>query len=111
MYKNDDVITWFGCLGIILFAIAAVFFGAVASGWVLSIVWIWFVVPLFPMVPVLTIPQAIGFSLVTGMLTGSGSQTETKERTTGEAIVNLLAVAFGRPLMILVIAYIIKAFL
>ena len=111
MNKNDDVVTWFGCLGIILFAIASVFFGAVASGWVLSIVWAWFVMPLFPLVPILTIPQAIGFSLVTGMLAGSSSQTDNKERTTGEAIVHLLAIAFGRPIMILVIAYIIKSFL
>lgn len=107
----DDNKDWLSCFGVIVIALASVFFGAMMGGWVLSIVWTWFVIPLFPMAPILTIPQAIGFSLVTGMLAGSSSQTDNKERTTGEEIVHLLAVAFGRPIMILVIAYIIKSFL
>lgn len=107
----DDNKDWLSCFGVIVIALASVFFGAMVGGWVLSIVWTWFVIPLFPMAPILTIPQAIGFSLVTGMLAGNNSDSDNKERTLGETITRLLAVAFGRPLFILLLAYIIKSFL
>ena len=46
-----------------------VMLGAICNGFVLKMLWGWFVVPTFPAAPSLSIPAAIGISLVVGMLT------------------------------------------
>lgn len=60
----------------------AIVFGIIAlavlfNGWVLTILWGWFVAPLFGL-PVLTLKSAMGLSLIIGYLTG-GLKNDTKE--------------------------------
>jgi hypothetical protein len=49
--------------GLILAAVAIVF-----GGWVLSVLWVWFIVPIFN-APVLGLVPAIGIRLIVGYLT------------------------------------------
>ena len=54
--------------------------GSILRGWVLSILWGWFVVPVFSL-PNLTVVQAIGISLIIGFLT---YQSDAKSNDTDD---------------------------
>ena len=99
------------CFGILVITAVGLVGGAVMNGWVLSILWSWFVIPVLHLQE-LSIPLAIGFSLVVGMLTKTPySSTDKEKKTTNELIMQLLAIAFGTPLFTLLLGYIIKLFL
>lgn len=48
--------------------IGLVILAVLSKGLVLTVLWKWFVLPLFPMIPPLTIPVAIGMALIVDML-------------------------------------------
>ena len=50
-------------LGVIALIVAMMLYGVIVGGWVVSWLWEWFIVPLFP-VPSLTIFQACGVAYV-----------------------------------------------
>jgi uncharacterized SAM-binding protein YcdF (DUF218 family) len=83
--------------------IAMAVLGALLEGWVLSVMWRWFIVPLG--VPALTIPAAIGVALVVGMLT---HQTRNSDEIEWET---LLASAFINPLLALVVGWMLRPFI
>ena len=63
----------------VLFAAAAiVVLGAIMRGFVLKKLWGWFVIPLFPSAPAVSIAQAIGISLVVGYLTHQDSESKSE---------------------------------
>ena len=74
--------------------------GSIWSGYVLSVLWGWFIVPTFQL-PILTIPVAIGISLVTHMLCASSSSSsgdtskDTATLAVGLFLVPLVALALG----------------
>ena len=51
-------------IGLFAFDIAAAFW----KGFVLVILWRWFVVPVFPSLPQLTVTQAVGLALIASLL-------------------------------------------
>jgi hypothetical protein len=67
----------------ILLLLAALFvltpLAMIWSGFALSVIWGWLIVPTFPMMPVLSIPAAIGLTLVIGYLTGRVTKKDTEE--------------------------------
>ena len=73
--------------------------------------WNWFVVPVFHIAQ-LSIPYAIGFSLVVGMFSKSSTNNETKEKKTTALIIGqALAVVFLTPLLTLFFGWIVTLFL
>lgn len=46
-------------------------------GLMVSCFWTWFVIPVFPQMPVLTLPQAVGISLVLQAMRGSNFDTKS----------------------------------
>lgn len=84
---------------IVLMAIAVII-----RGWVLSILWGWFAVPILG-APQIDIPQAIGIALVVGTLTHQ--YVPSKE---GDIWPPLAAIAIG-PLVALLIGWIVKGFM
>lgn len=79
-------------------------FLAAYRGWFISILWAWFVVPVFAL-PVLSVPQAIGLSLVgTTFINTSGS---SKKQTTAEWTLSALL----GPIVGLGLAWVVKQFL
>ena len=74
---------------------------ALLRGWVLSILWAWFVVPLG--VIAVSVPHAVGLSILITMLTLH--KTEDKDRTTEEKIAAYVMVVIY-PLMSLFFGWI-----
>jgi hypothetical protein len=77
----------------------------VLNGWVLSILWGWFIVPLFGL-PVLSIPYAIGMALIVGMFKG-----QTKDLSNDDEKVAVVAKIFLFPFIALFIGWIVKGFI
>ena len=86
--------------GTALFVVAVIF-----EGLVFSLLWKWFVVPVFG-APVLTIGYAIGVSLIVGMLTA-----KVRKQEHSPDVVEVLSQGLATPLVFLVIGWIVKAFL
>ncbi|QKJ94801.1 MAG: hypothetical protein HND39_00100 [Ignavibacteriota bacterium] len=64
-----------------LFALLVIAYLSIANGYVLSVLWGWYVVPTFDL-PTLDLVQAIGISIVLGLLTAKpGSNDGGKERS------------------------------
>jgi hypothetical protein len=91
------LLKFFGVMG--LLALAATF-----NGWVLSILWGWFFVPILGL-PALGVAQAIGISTVVGYLTHQHRKTPEGEEA--EAFAYIAA----QPLFALLIGYIVKSFM
>jgi hypothetical protein len=89
---------------IFLLTIALGVTSAILNGWVLSVMWGWFIVPVFA-APTLRIPYAIGLALVFGML---AHQSRKSEHTpdVGESLMESLLL----PLFVLGIGWIVKLF-
>jgi len=99
---------------IIILGSLAVIFGMVAiiailDGWILCILWRWFIVPLFGL-PELNIGSAIGISLIIGLLTGKKTDNQKKEEKengkTGKSF-NIICI----PLLILFVGWIVHLFM
>lgn len=79
--------------------LAAVF---ILKGFVISQLWLWFIVPVFGLVS-LTIPQAIGMALVIAIVT---KDSAPHKYTTQESIIG-----FFSPLVTLAIGYVLTFFM
>jgi len=58
----------FAVLGVIVMAVVGIGVFSLWNGYVLTVLWRWFMVPVFNL-PILSLPVAIGISLVIGLLT------------------------------------------
>jgi hypothetical protein len=83
--------------------------GIAWSGFVLTILWGWFVVPLFGP-PGLTIPAALGLALVVGYVTKDGQQMKPREDF-GAVVLKVLLGLLLRPAVALGIGRVIRGFL
>ena len=82
---------------------------SILRGYVLTWLWLWFIVPVFHL-PELGIVQAIGISAVVGFLTTKYSnvdESELKKKTFATAVIE----SFCLSLAILGIGYLVKLFL
>ena len=79
---------------------------AIWGGYVLSILWGWFFVPVFGL-PTLSVPQAIGISLIVGFLTYHYQYEEDDEEVLLKRIVGIFLV----PLECLIIGWIVHLFI
>ena len=96
-------------IGLLVVAGGSVVALALLRGWVLSILWGWFVVPTFNL-PQLSIPIAIGLALVVGFLAHQSIDVKSPERTGAEKWAHI-AMFFVSPLLSLLFGYIVHAFL
>ena len=84
-------------------------FGAVWSGYVLSILWGWFIVPTFE-APTLTVVPAIGLAMVVGYLTKQETAAKD-ERDAAERIAGALSSMFVYPLFALIFGWVLHFFM
>lgn len=77
----------------------------IVDGFVLSVLWRWFISSLFNL-PLLTIPYAIGISTIIGYL-----RPYKKTKTDKDDFQELLIAAIVRPLLFLLLGYIIHLFI
>lgn len=97
------------CLGLLAGLVGVIIVASILNGWAISVLWLWFVAPLFGL-PVLTIPQAIGLSLVIGMFTSRYRDQDDAKDKTGR-IVNSLVLAVFMPVFAVVIGSVVKMFI
>lgn len=79
---------------------------SILRGWVLSVIWGWFMVPLGA--PAIGIAAAIGVALIGHMV--AGSWQPTREQTKEEKQADMFRIFFN-PLMTLGIAWVVKQFM
>lgn len=91
---------------VVLTALAVVAGGVIWSGYVLSILWAWFLVPALG-APALSVAQAMGVTLTARMVTGHASGKDDSEKTNTEKVMGL-AQLFVKPLVILCVGWVVK---
>ncbi len=108
--KEDNSLA--SCLGLLLLFIAMLVIGIPLNGWVLSIMWAWFVVPVFD-APALSVAQAVGLSCIVSFLRARSisSNNSGEKKSTNEVILNGIGDVFLSPLMSLGLAYIVYQFI
>jgi len=89
---------------IFVIGLAAFLVAVLLEGYVLSVLWGWFIVPVFS-APRLTVAYAIGLALLVGMLTHRVRKPEDTPETPF-----FLAMSVINPVIFLVIGWIVKAF-
>lgn len=107
MTRDDEgTLAVFGCLGIVaMMPLIYVF-----DGYVLSVLWKWFAVPVFHL-PALAIPYAIGISIIMSLLTHQEVPAEKKDDSGSiTKCFNILGKALVRPAMALFIGWIVRMF-
>lgn len=88
-------------------AVAGVLVGSVLiNGYVLSILWVWFLVPLG--LPAISIAHSIGIAMIASWLTYQDDASKQDEKGSGLRLFLLLIV---RPLLTLGIGYVAKQFI
>jgi phosphate/sulfate permease len=74
-------------IGLILL-VAVIAYGTVSWGVLTYLMWYWFLVPVFPAIPAITLVQAIGLNFVIGLFKNHNIATKTKEdETTQQKVV------------------------
>ena len=97
-------------LGYLTTILAICLLGPIWSGYVLSILWTWFLVPTFH-IHTITIPCAIGLNLIVSMLVVKSQDIETsKEKKASSALAQGLAMSIVYPLVILAMGAIVHTF-
>ncbi len=106
MKDNSDV---FGCIGIVTGFGLLVIGGTITSGWTLSILWGWFVSPIFGL-PTLSVIQAIGISLTVGFIKSKAPQ-HSDDRKVSDKLIESVSHMFIMPLLSVGIGWIILQFM
>lgn len=84
--------------------------GALWGGYVLTVLWAWFIVPTFHLPP-LSLVAAIGMSMVIGYLTSHIDMEHKSEIGWGQRFANRIVVALLKPLFALFFGWIIHLFM
>ena len=90
--------------------IALAIVSIILNGWVLSILWSWFIAPLFGL-PLLSITTAIGMAIVIRLLTYQYSDDMFKNKSMSELIGAVIGHSIFGPLLVLFIGWIVHCFM
>lgn len=95
--------------GILCFATGSIVATSIWRGYVLTILWAWFIVPVFS-APPLRVPFAIGLSLITAFLTHQGAKAQDQADDVTERMVKAAMVAFLVPCFALGFGWVVHQF-
>ncbi len=95
---------------VFLVALASIVPSYLLHGFTLAKVWMWFVVPIFQLPPLL-ISHAIGLTIVFNALSWGGEMSIAENKEGAELVGAMLGVSFLRPIILLVSGWIIKGFM
>lgn len=93
-------------LGVVVVFLLTAVVGSIWRGYVLSVLWKWFVVAHFGL-PLITIPVAIGISLLASMLTHQHTNTGKDNKEPLEQLLYIFVMTFLLPLISLGIGAIV----
>lgn len=103
--------TDWGCFVVTIGYVAALILAAIMKGWALSVMWGWFIVPLFKL-PAMSIPQAIGIGMIVSYLTNqSQSKEDVQDKSFTELIGRLLGYTILVPALSVGFAWIVLQFI
>ena len=109
--ENDVSVRLLGCLGLIALVAVTVIISTVINGWVLSVMWRWFISTTFGVAP-LTITNAIGLSLLVSLLTNQRDKTKKKDtQEFSKEFIDVTSYTIIMPLTILAIGWVVHLFL
>jgi len=91
-------------------SLALVIPSMVWRGYVLSLLWGWFIAAKFA-IPSLRIPEAIGLACVVSFLTYQGGDAKQEDRTPGEQFARVVVLAVLWPLLALAVGAVARLFL
>jgi hypothetical protein len=97
-------------LGGIVGVTLLVLYGAFVGGFILYKMWYWFLIPVFPMLPHISINEAIGISLFLSLIKSYTSKEYSYNGTEIKQKVDW-ASAFITPWLVLLFAWVIKLFI
>ena len=95
-------------LGYFTATVFIIVFGQILSGFAFATLWEWFVVPQFECKP-LTIPIAIGLSLVVSYLTHQMSNKELDQEY-GDLLLKSFSYSICKPIVALIVGYFVNLF-
>lgn len=107
--RDENWTTGLACVGLLISVPTVIVLSALVNGWALSVMWGWFVVPLFHL-PAMSIVYAIGFSLVVGMFKPNTSSHDTRKKDTRELVTAVIAEILS-PVLVVGIGWIVKLFI
>jgi len=84
--------------------------GIILQGWVLSILWSWFIVPLFGL-PMLSVSSAISIAIIVGLITHQYNDLDLKGKSIGEWVGCAISHSIFGPLLVLFIGWIVTLFI
>ena len=99
-------------IGIITTVLFTLIVTPIWRGYVLSKLWLWFIVSTFAVNP-LGVAQSIGIALTAAFLTHQHDSDKAKDetKTSGQKLVNSIALAFLSPAVSLFVGWIVKQWL
>ena len=95
---------------VVVMAPVVILVGAILKGFVLSVMWSWFMVPTFSLPEISTV-QAIGIALVISYLTHQRVDCEKPKREYSELIAGAVIDAILTPLFVLFIGWFVHLFM
>lgn len=95
-------------LGYVTATIILMVFAALWSGYALSLLWGWFMVPLFRL-PELTINSAIGIGMIVSYMS-KNSSVENDDLSLSEKLIKAFSEATAKPLFAIAFGYIVHLF-
>lgn len=95
-----------GFVGVVILMV----FSAICNGYALSILWGWFVVPVFGL-PQLTVVSAIGIAMIVSYLTREIDGEKNKDKGFGAKMLEGTIVAVLKPSFALLFGYIVHSFM
>jgi len=84
--------------------------GSIWRGYVFSVLWKWFIVPVFPAMPLLSIPVAIGIAMVVSFLAYQYHYSKD-ERSESAKIGGTFGIMLFYPALVLLMGWIVTLFL
>lgn len=101
---------FFGCIGLTVAMVVLVLVSCAVSGFVGSVLWNWFAVPLLG-APSMSIPGAIGLALVVSAFVPRSSSNDNDKNKSWEHITARVIAAVMTPLFALLIGWIVKGWI
>lgn len=102
--SDDDEIAVVVGIIVAIVVLVIILLAYLVNGWVLHILWGWFIVPTFPSAPNISIPEAMGITLIVGFLTSHYQDTSEHEMT-------FMIHMFTLPFLALVFGWVIHLFM
>lgn len=96
---------------LVLTALVLMVPGAMWSGYVLSVLWGWFIVPTFEGIPALSIPAAIGIASVVGYLTRGLARDTSDHKDPNDRLIQNIGESFLAPLFTLAFGWVVHLFM